>query len=128
MFQGGTLLPLHELRQFIAAAQPLVGLVPPTVKDVSAQIPPLSDAFRAINYTTNEIAWNPGGANQGFLYWMPWFAHNSNSFLGNQDGNGAFWRGEIIASCDTLLSAQPTLEQLLAPVISKLNFCGKGPQ
>jgi phospholipid/cholesterol/gamma-HCH transport system substrate-binding protein len=105
VFQGGTLLPLRELRQFIAAAQPLVGIVPPTVTDMSAQIPPLTDAFRAINYTTNEIAWNPGGSNPGFLYWMSWFAHNSNSVFSTGDANGAVIRGLAMGSCSSL--AQP---------------------
>ena len=102
VFRGGTLLPLHELRQFIAAAQPLVGLVPPTVTDMSAQSPPLTDAFRAINYTTNEMAWNPGGANPGFLYWMAWFAHNANSVFSTGDANGAVVRGLAMGSCSSL--------------------------
>ena len=107
VFKGGTLLPLHELRQFIDAAQPLVGLVPPTVKDMSAQIPPLSDAFRTINYTTNEMAWNPGGKNQGFLYWLAWFSHNANSVFSTADANGGVIRGLAMGSCSSLaLSGQ----------------------
>lgn len=105
VFQGMTLMPVRQLKQFVAAAQPLTGLVPPTVTDVSAQIPPLADAFRVINYTTNEMAWNPGGANQGFLYWLPWFSHNANSVFSTGDANGAVTRGLVMGSCSTL--AQP---------------------
>jgi phospholipid/cholesterol/gamma-HCH transport system substrate-binding protein len=107
VFKGGTLLPLRQLRKFIAAAQPLVPLVPPTVKDISAQIPALSDAFRVINYTTNEMAWNPGGANQGFLYWNSWFAHNADSVFSTGDANGAVFRGLAMGSCGSLAVSGP---------------------
>ena len=102
VFQGGTLLPLRELRRFIAAAQPLTPLIPPTVTDMSAQIPPLSDAFRALNHTTNEMAWNPGGANPGFLYWLAWFAHNADSAFSTGDANGSVIRGLVMGSCASL--------------------------
>ena len=125
VFLGMTLLPVRQLKQFIAAAQPLTGLVPPTVTDVSAQIPPLSDAFRVINYTTNEMAWNPGGANQGFLYWMPWFAHNANSVFSTGDANGAVVRGLAMGSCSTF--AQPgALGALAQQVLGTGSGCPGG--
>lgn len=118
---------LNALARVSVSSRPLVQALPPTLKNLSAATPSLTTAFDVLRFVSNELLYVPQLPQHSFLFWLSWFAHNSNSFLGNQDGNGAFWRGEIIASCDTLLSAQPTLEQLLAPVISKLNFCGKGP-
>jgi phospholipid/cholesterol/gamma-HCH transport system substrate-binding protein len=125
VFKGGTLLPLRELRQFIAAAQPLAGLVPPTVRDVNAQIPPLTDAFRSLNRTTNEMAFNPGGANQGFLYWLAWFAHDANSVFSTGDANGAVVRGLAMGSCSSF--AQPgSIGELAKQVFGTASGCPGG--
>jgi phospholipid/cholesterol/gamma-HCH transport system substrate-binding protein len=102
-----------------------VPLVPPTVKDVSAQIPPLTDAFQTLNYTTNEMAWNPGGANQGFLYWMAWFAHNANSVFSTGDANGAVIRGLAMGSCSTLAQSGP-LGDLAKQVLGTSSSCPGG--
>jgi phospholipid/cholesterol/gamma-HCH transport system substrate-binding protein len=118
---------LNALAKVSVSSRPLVQALPPTLGNLSVATPSLTTAFGVLRFVTNELLYVPQLPQHSFLFWVSWFAHNANSFLGNQDGNGAFWRGEIIASCDTLLSAQPALEQLLAPVISKLNFCGKGP-
>jgi phospholipid/cholesterol/gamma-HCH transport system substrate-binding protein len=119
---------LNALARVSVSSRPLVSALPSTLGNLSAATPSLTTAFGVLRFVANELLYVPKLPQHSFLFWLSWFAHNSNSFLGNQDANGAFWRGEVIASCDTLLSAQPTLEQLLAPVISKLNFCGKGPQ
>jgi phospholipid/cholesterol/gamma-HCH transport system substrate-binding protein len=118
---------LNALAQVSVSSRPLVNALPPTLKNLAGATPSLTTSFSVLKYVANELLYVPSAPAHSFLFWLSWFAHNANSFLGNQDGNGAFWRGELIVSCDTLLSAQPTLEELLAPVLSKLNFCGKGP-
>jgi phospholipid/cholesterol/gamma-HCH transport system substrate-binding protein len=75
--------------------------VPPAVTDLSAQTPPLTDAFKVLTYTVNELAYNPGGANQGFLYWLAWFAHNANSAFSTGDAHGSVVRGLVMGSCQT---------------------------
>jgi phospholipid/cholesterol/gamma-HCH transport system substrate-binding protein len=107
LFRSGALLPIKELRQFITAAQPLTKTVPPTVRDLSKQIPPLTDAFKVLDYTVNELAYNPGGANKSFLYWIGWFAHNANSVLSTGDANGTVTRGMVIGNCATFTQPGP---------------------
>jgi phospholipid/cholesterol/gamma-HCH transport system substrate-binding protein len=119
---------VNALARVSVSSRPLVRALPPTLSNLSAATPSLTTSFNVLRFVANELLYVPKLPQHSFLFWLSWFAHNSNSFLGNQDANGAFWRGEVIASCDTVLSAQPALEQLLAPVLSKLNFCGKGPQ
>jgi hypothetical protein len=91
--------------------------------------PSLTTAFSVLRFVANELLYVPKLPNHSFLFWLSWFAHNANSFLGSQDGNGAFWRGEVIVSCDTALASQPALEQLLNSLTTQLNLslCGKGP-
>jgi phospholipid/cholesterol/gamma-HCH transport system substrate-binding protein len=119
---------VNELAKVSVSSRPLVNALPPTLQNLAAATPSLTTSFSVLHFVANELLYVPSLPQHSFLFWLSWFAHNANSFLGTQDGNGAFWRGEVIVSCDTVLSAQPALEQLLAPVLSKLNFCGKGPQ
>jgi phospholipid/cholesterol/gamma-HCH transport system substrate-binding protein len=120
---------LSELARVSVSARPLVTALPPTLDDLVKATPSLTSAFSVLRYVTNELVYVPSLPQHSFLFWLSWFAHNANSFLGNQDGNGAFWRGELVVSCDTALASQPTLEMLLGSLTTDLglNLCGKGP-
>jgi phospholipid/cholesterol/gamma-HCH transport system substrate-binding protein len=120
---------LNELARVSVSARPLVTALPPTLNDLVKATPSLTSAFSVLSYVTNELVYVPSLPQHSFLFWLSWFAHNANSFLGNQDGNGAFWRGELVVSCDTALASQPTLEMLLGSLTQDLglNLCGKGP-
>jgi phospholipid/cholesterol/gamma-HCH transport system substrate-binding protein len=123
LFEGGALLPLRELRRFVAAAQPLTSSVPSAVEDLSAQTPPLTDAFRVLNYVVNELAYNPGSKNKSFLYWTAWFAHNANSVFSTQDAHGAVVRGLVMGSCQSL--AQPGVAgDVLKLLLGSNSGCG----
>ena len=71
---------------------PLAAQLPPLTRGLSQAVPPLIKSFKVLAYTTNEIAYDPGGKNPGFLYWLAWFAHNADSFISNSDANGPCWR------------------------------------
>ncbi len=78
-------------------------------------MPALINSFRVLAYSVNELTYNPGGRNPGFLYWFSWFAHNADSFISNSDANGPVWRTLILSSCESLktLPVGPLLEQVL---------------
>ena len=50
--------------------------------------PSLQDALQVFDYVTNELGYNPGGRDQGYLYWMDWFFHNWDSVFSTGDANG----------------------------------------
>jgi phospholipid/cholesterol/gamma-HCH transport system substrate-binding protein len=104
LFRGVALLPLEQTPKFVAASTKVAADIGPATRDISAQTPALTDAFKVAAYTTNEAAYNPGGANQGFLYWFSWFSHNAASMLSTQDAHGAVWRGLALVSCSSLTS------------------------
>ena len=87
----------------------------PTVACLNTVVPSLITSFKVLTYTTNELAYNGGGGNPGFLYWLSWFAHNINSMLSNADVHGVAWRGLILVSCGSLNGSivGPLLETLL---------------
>jgi phospholipid/cholesterol/gamma-HCH transport system substrate-binding protein len=115
LLQGAALLPLDKIQPFIKASLPVARLLPPLATDLKTEIPELVDAFKVLAYATNETAYNPGNGNQGFLYWLAWFAHNSASFISSSDANGPVWRSLFVSSCQSLkdLPSGPILERVL---------------
>lgn len=115
VFRGGALLPLGQIKPFVNAALPLARRLPSLGHDLRLEVPDLIAAFKVLLYSANELAYNPPGRNPGFLYWLAWFAHNSDSFIANSDANGPVWRTLLVANCATLrsLSVGAVLEQVL---------------
>ena len=99
LFQGAALLPLKEIPPFVKVVLPLADQLPPLTKDLGQAVPALIKSFKVLAYTTNEIAYDPGGKNPGFLYWLAWFAHNADSFISSSDANGPVWRSVALSSC-----------------------------
>ena len=115
LLQGAALLPLHQIQPFIRASLPVARLLPALAANLKPEIPELIDSFKVLAYSTNEIAYNPGHGNPGFLYWLAWFAHNSDSFISTSDANGPVWRTVFVTSCQSLkdLPSGPLLETVL---------------
>ena len=36
---------------------------------------------RILNYLANELGYNPPGSEEGYLFWLSWFAHNADSLF-----------------------------------------------
>jgi len=115
LLRSAAVLPLEQIKPFVAVAQPVARALPPLAANLKVEIPALVDSFRVLAYTTNELAYDPGGRNRGFLYWLAWFAHNSASFISDSDANGPAWRLLLLDSCRGLstLPAGPVIEQLV---------------
>ncbi|MGI8921332.1 MAG: MlaD family protein [Solirubrobacteraceae bacterium] len=122
LFNGAGILPLHQTRQFVDALQPLARYVAPTVKDLTTATPYLTESFQVLNYLVNELAYNPGGADQGGLFWSAWFLHNVNSVVSTGDANGAVLRGQALFSCSSL-AAPGGLGTLLKTVLGLSSAC-----
>jgi phospholipid/cholesterol/gamma-HCH transport system substrate-binding protein len=115
LFQGAALLPLKEIPPFVKVVLPLAQELPGLARDLGKAAPTLITSFKVLAYTTNEIAYNPGGKNPGFLYWLSWFAHNADSFISNSDANGPAWRALVLTTCPALktFSFGPVISLLL---------------
>lgn len=94
-----------QVRPFVAAAAPLVSQLAPAATRISRATPFLTSSLQVFQYVTNELAYNPGGANQGYLYWMDWFFHNWNSVFSSGDANGVSPRADILGNCNALAAA-----------------------
>jgi phospholipid/cholesterol/gamma-HCH transport system substrate-binding protein len=115
VIKGAAVLPLDQIRNFEAAVLPLAKQLPAVATNLRKTLPPLTNSFKVLNYVVNEIAYNPGGKNPGFFYWLAWFVHNADSFISTSDANGPAWRTLILTTCPSLKSFSfgPLLETLL---------------
>jgi phospholipid/cholesterol/gamma-HCH transport system substrate-binding protein len=102
--RGIALLPLAQIRSYESAALPLGAQLGPVQRLLAQSLPSLIDSFKVLTYGVNELGYDPGGPNPGFLYWLAWFAHNADSFISNSDGNGPAWRTLVISDCKSLSS------------------------
>lgn len=94
-------LPVAPLRRYTRAVAPESDVVRGAARDVGAAIEPLTAAFKAIDRTTNQLAYTKEGE-KPYLYWLAWFFHNANSMLSTEDAHGAVWRGLAILSCSSV--------------------------
>jgi phospholipid/cholesterol/gamma-HCH transport system substrate-binding protein len=125
VFEGAALLPLNKIPPFVNAVLPLADQLPGVQSNLNLETPALLSSFKVLGAVTNEIAYVPGHGNPGFLYWLAWFAHNSDSFLSSVDANGGGWRGLLSLSCADLQggSLGTLLSGLLGSNLSTLLGC-----
>jgi phospholipid/cholesterol/gamma-HCH transport system substrate-binding protein len=91
-----------KLRPFAREARPIVRRLRPTAAALAALTPNLVTTTKVVNYALNEIAYNPKGSEEGYLFWFSWANHLGNTLFGGQDAHGPIRRGLVLASCSTL--------------------------
>lgn len=91
-----------QLRPFAQAVGPTVRLLRPTADDLAALAPKLVTTFKVANYALNELAYNPPGPDEGYLFWLAWVNHAGASVFATQDAHGPIRRGLLVLSCSTL--------------------------
>jgi phospholipid/cholesterol/gamma-HCH transport system substrate-binding protein len=112
-----------EIRPFVRASRPTVKVLRPTLKDLATATPDLTRTFKVVNYLLDELAYNPPGPEEGYLFWVSWANHLGNQVFSTQDAHGPIRRGLFITTCqdvpvlDQVAQANPllgTLTDLLA--------------
>jgi phospholipid/cholesterol/gamma-HCH transport system substrate-binding protein len=107
-----------QLRPFARDARPTVRKLRPAARDLAALSPNLVTSFKVVNYLFNELAYNPAGSEEGYLFWVAWANHAGNSIFQTQDAHGPVRHGTFQGSCstfdtlDTVDKANPVLGTL----------------
>jgi phospholipid/cholesterol/gamma-HCH transport system substrate-binding protein len=108
-----------QVTPLVREVTPLLRELHPPLQDLNATIPGLTRTGRVLNYLVNELGYNPPGGEEGYLFWLSWFAHNANSLFSVEDAHGAVWRGLATGSCSSLLGVSTlALPPALATAIS----------
>jgi len=88
-----------QLRPFTRVATPVVKEIRPAASAFADATPDLTTTFRVLNAFLNGLAYNPRGEKEGYLFYLAWLNHISNSIFTAQDGEGPIRRGVLAAPC-----------------------------
>jgi phospholipid/cholesterol/gamma-HCH transport system substrate-binding protein len=113
----------NQLRPFSRDVLPTVRDLRPAARDLAAATPRLTTSLRVVNRLLNEIAYNPPGAEEGFLFWTSWANHDGASVFSTQDAHGPIRRGLVVTSCSSLALLQNIgrANQVLGTLAALLN-------
>lgn len=92
----------HQIRPFTRTAQPVVRTLRPAARDLADATPDLTQSFGVLNAFLNALAYNPPGKAEGYLFYLAWLNHVSNSVFSSQDAMGPIRRGLVIIACSDL--------------------------
>lgn len=104
-----TPLVRDDIRPFTRQVQPVFRDLEKTAKASAPTTNQFRGVFTSINNLLDLLAYNPpGAADEGFLFWAPWSAHNTNSSINAEDGIGPVRRGISTLTCNTASRGQDT--------------------
>ena len=112
-----------QLRPFAVDVQPTVRALRSAAKYLAPLTPRLTSTFKVLNVVLNELAYNPPGSEEGFLFWLSWANHAAATIFGTQDAHGPIRRGLVITSCSSinLLNQVAEVNPSLQVLIDLLN-------
>jgi phospholipid/cholesterol/gamma-HCH transport system substrate-binding protein len=91
-----------QIRPFTRAALPVVRTLRPAAKGLADATPGLTTTFEVLNAFLNALAYNPPGQKEGYLFYLTWLNHISNSIFSAQDAHGPMRRGMLMIECPKL--------------------------
>ena len=100
-----------QIRPFTRDVRPAVRDLTDAAKALGQATPPLSASLGEVNRLFNALAFNPPGAEEGYLFYLPWLNHNVSGMFAFQDAHGPLRRAIVLQSCLTAVNA----EALTAP-------------
>jgi phospholipid/cholesterol/gamma-HCH transport system substrate-binding protein len=129
----------NQLRPFTQVATPVVTQLRPAAADFAAATPNLTTSFGVLNAFLNALSYNPPGSAEGYLFYLAWLNHVTNSVFSAQDALGPIRRGSVVVGCADLsgvngikISTAPQyraldlLAQLTNPPPTVNHFCTPG--
>lgn len=124
LFRDTTPVIKNQLRPFAVAVQPLARILRPGAVQLARSTPHLVRAFSVLNTLFNELAYQPRGSEQGYLFWGSWLGHIVNTATALSDAHGAALNGIFMADCPELQLFEVTLTQStpsIAALLAMLN-------
>jgi phospholipid/cholesterol/gamma-HCH transport system substrate-binding protein len=116
LFHDTTPVIANQLRPFSVAVQPLARTLAPAAAKLKPTIPSLSTSVGVLNTLFNELAHQPGGSQQSYLFWGSWLAHIADSLVDAQDANGPILQGIFMGTCAQLNFFENTIQPNNPPI------------
>jgi phospholipid/cholesterol/gamma-HCH transport system substrate-binding protein len=92
----------NQLRPFTRVATPIVKELRPAASEFADATPNLTTTFEVLNAFLNGLAYNPPGGGEGYLFYLAWLNHISNSVFSAQDAGGPIRRGVVVVPCGSV--------------------------
>lgn len=92
----------NQLRPFTRVATPVLRTLRPAAAQFADATPDLTTSFKVLNAFLNGLAYNPPGRAEGYLFYLAWLNHVTNSIFSTQDAHGPLRRGVIVLDCKNL--------------------------
>jgi phospholipid/cholesterol/gamma-HCH transport system substrate-binding protein len=90
----------NQIRPFARQILPVVNELKPDTQQLAEAFPKLASSFAVINEFFNELAFNPGANQAGFLFFLDWDNHDLNSVLSSAAAHGALGRALTYLNCN----------------------------
>lgn len=134
-FRETTPIIRDQIRPFARDVQPTVRDLKRTATLLAPVTPALTRTFGVVNKLFNELAYDPPGGGDSFLFWSAWGAHSATSMFTAQDAHGPIRRGVVLVNCPSyavlrgIIAGNPRLgmlTRLLRPV-PETEACPQNP-
>ncbi len=123
MYEQVTPVIKNEIRPFAREILPVVNQLKPSTQELGEAFPKLAETFGVLNEFFNELAYNPGPNQAGFIFFLDWANHNLNSVVASADAHGAFGRSLTYLNCNVapLLTSIATINPTVNLLVGLLN-------
>jgi phospholipid/cholesterol/gamma-HCH transport system substrate-binding protein len=109
----------NEIRPFLRQILPVLDEFQPSVQAAAQSFPKLTTSFTVVDELFNELAYNPGPNQPGFLFDIPWGAHDLDSVVSQGDAHGSFgdalayFNCNVVPLLNSVASINPTANLIL---------------
>ena len=115
-----------DIRPFVRNAREPVRNLRPAAQNLSNATPRLTTVGQKLNKLFDMTAYNPEGRedpgdpnrDEGYLYWLGWLGHVTNSTFNSQDAHGIYRHLQLFVTCGTAEGILASSD--LAPVVTGL--------
>jgi phospholipid/cholesterol/gamma-HCH transport system substrate-binding protein len=123
LFKEQTPIIKNEVRPFLREVLPAIKKIQPSSQALAEASPNLAKGFSVFNEFFNELAYNPGPNQGGFLFFLDWANHNFNSVTAASDADGTLGHTVLYFNCELvpLLQTVAKVNPTVALVIGLLN-------
>jgi phospholipid/cholesterol/gamma-HCH transport system substrate-binding protein len=98
-FRATTPILAKEIRPLLRAILPTIEQFQPSLRDFAHASPDLAKSFAVLNELFNELAYNPGPEQGGFLFFADWGTHDLDSVVANGEAHGAVGQALLYFNC-----------------------------
>lgn len=89
-----------QIRPFTRQVRPVLVHLNQGADDLDTSVSSFGNSIGAINSLLNELAYNPKGAKESFLFYLPWLNHDLNATFNLVDAGGPISRAVLMLSCN----------------------------